>query len=82
MSTMTDQEIIQALNEYRQQKLAGQMQNMLAQAMFGVQSSIPEKSKILETIEQVEQAEKKLGLDFQNPKDTDSQTILNLLLDL
>jgi hypothetical protein len=81
---MSDDEIIKSLEEYRLQKAAGQMQNMVAQAMFGVQSAVPvaPRSRMIEILEQVAEADQKSVLNFQDRSNEQSQAVLSILLDL
>ena len=81
---MTEEEVIEALEQYRHQRAAKEMQNMVAQAMFGASAPAAApggKPSMLEILQQVEQAEQR-ALNFQDPNDQESQTVLGLLLDL
>lgn len=81
---MTDEEVIQALEQHRLQRAAGQMQGMVAQAMFGIQSAAPEpqRPKMMDVLEQVAESERRASMNFQDPNDEQAQTVLSVLLDL
>ncbi len=86
---MTDEEVIRALEEHRQQRAVQEMQGIMAQAMFGAgpfeapaPAPMPARPSMLELLQQVEQAEQRASMDFQDVSDEEAQTVLKLLLDL
>lgn len=82
---MTDDEVIKALEQHKLQRAAQEMQGMVAAAMFGTQASAPmpgNRPSMQEILAQVEAAERKSSMDFQNPQDQQAQAVLGILLDL
>ncbi len=82
---MTDQEIIESIEQHRLQRAAQQMQGMVAAAMFGTQAAAPAASSrpsMHEIIAQVEEAERRATMNFQDPNDQQAQAVLGILLDL
>lgn len=82
---MTDDDVIKALEQHRLQRAAQEMQGMVAAAMFGTQASAPavgNRPSMQEILAQVEAAERKANMDFQNPQDQQAQAVLGILLDL
>lgn len=82
---MTDQEIIESIERHRLQRAAQQMQGMVAAAMFGTQAAAPAHSgrpSMQEIISQVEEADRRAAMNFQDPQDQQAQAVLGILLDL
>ena len=82
---MTDQEIIEAMEQHRLRQAAQQMQGMVASAMFGTQASAPAhngRPSMQEIIAQVEDADRRAAMNFQDPQDQQAQAVLGILLDL
>lgn len=82
---MTDQEIIEAMEKHRLQQAAQQMQGMVAAAMFGTQAAAPAASgrpSMQEIIAQVEAADRRATMNFQDPQDQQAQAVLGIVLDL
>lgn len=81
---MTDQEIIEAMEKHRLQQAAQQMQGMVAAAMFGTQAAAPASGRpsMQEIIAQVEAADRRASMNFQDPQDQQAQAVLGILLDL
>jgi hypothetical protein len=82
---VTDQDIIEAIEQHRLQRAAQQMQGMVASAMFGTQAAAPPSSSrpsMQEIIAQVEAADRRSTMNFQDPQDQQAQAVLGILLDL
>lgn len=82
---MTDQEIIEALEKHKLQRAAQEMQGMVAAAMFGTQASTPMhggRPSMQDIIAQVEEADRRATMNFQDPQDQQAQAVLGILLDL
>ena len=80
---MTDDEVIRALEEYREHKVMKELQGTMMQALAGISApAIANRPSMLEVLEQVESADRRSTMNFQDATDQEAQQVLNIILDL
>ena len=80
---MTDDEVIRALEEHREQKVMQELQGTMMQALAGVGApAVANRPNMLEILEQVDEANRRSTMNFQDVADQEAQQVLNIILDL